>query len=343
MNSIWQQHLLNCGASIEANCVVNFGNPIKEMASLQSGAVLIDLSDFGLISFSGEDSQIFLQGQLTNDIRQVNSGKSQYSSYCTPKGRMLANFLIWQNDEHGYIMQLPVELQESIQKRLSMFVMRSKVKVTDISGLSIRLGIAGSNAKEILQNHYGNVPETPQEVIRIGDDTIINLPGNRFEIITIPENAANLWDALSKICTPVGSAAWEWYEIQAGIPRITTATQEQFVPQMVNYEVIGGVNFQKGCYPGQEIVARTQYLGKLKRRMYLAHLNTGAPAAGDDLFSPEMEGQASGMVVNVFPSPKGGYDLLAVIQISSAASETIHWKTLDGPALELQQLPYALP
>jgi len=341
MNSIWQQHLTSSGATIEANRVVNFGNPAKELESLQSGTALMDLSDFGLINFSGEDTQTFLQGQLTNDIRQVNAGKSQYSSYCTPKGRMLANFLIWQN-ENGYTMQLPIELQESIQKRLSMFVMRSKVKVSNISDSFIRFGVAGSKAKEILQKHYGEVPEATQDVKRIGDDTIINLPGSRFEIVTTPESAANLWSVLSKECTPVGNAAWEWFEIQAGIPRITAATQEQFVPQMVNYEIIGGVNFQKGCYPGQEIVARTQYLGKLKRRMYLAHLDSGTPVAGDDLFSPEMEGQATGMVVNVQPSPKGGYDLLAVIQITSAEAETILWKSLDGPALQLMQLPYKL-
>ena len=341
MNPTWQQHLISSGAVIENQRVVHFGNPAQENKSLQTETVLADLSDFGLIHFSGEDAQTFLQGQLTNDVRQVSPTKSHYSAYCSPKGRMLANFLFWQ-DESGYNMQLPAELRESIQKRLSMYVLRSKVKVSDLSDQYIRFGIGGQKSSEIMTKHFGETPQVPHEIKTIGQDRIINLPGNRFEIITTPENAPGLWDAMRQDCMPVGSAAWEWLEIQAGVPRITAATQEQFVPQMVNYEAIGGVSFQKGCYPGQEIVARTQYLGKLKRRMYLAHLDADTPAAGDNLFSQEMEGQASGMIVNVQPAPDGGYDLLAVIQISSAGAESIHWKALDGPALQLLPLPYPL-
>lgn len=341
MNSTWQQHLISSGAILEQQRVANFGNPAKELEALQTDAVLVDLSDFGLIQFAGEDTQTFLQGQLTNDVRKVTLSNSQYSGYCTPKGRMLASFLLWQNDQ-GYIMQLPAELRESVQKRLTMYVLRSKVKVSDISDAFVRLGLAGDKALEILQKHYADVPQTAHEIKMLGTDTVINLPGNRFEIVTTTENAPKLWDALRQDCTPVGSDAWDWLEIQAGVPRITASTQEQFVPQMVNFEAIGGVSFQKGCYPGQEIVARTQYLGKLKRRMYRAHIDTGSPAAGDELFSPEMEGQATGMVVNAHPSPLGGYDLLAVIQISSAENEAIHLKALDGPTLKLLPLPYAL-
>lgn len=341
MNSIWQQHLSNSGAKIENQRVVSFGDPAKELAALQSDTVIIDLSVFGLIQFAGEDTQTFLQGQLTNDVRKVTPANSQYSGYCSPKGRMLASFLLWQN-ESGYIMQLPAELRESIQKRLTMYVMRSKVKVSDISDESVRLGIAGDKALAVLQKRYGDAPKVAHEIMVFGTDTVINLPGNRFEVVTTPENAPALWDALRQDCTPMGSDAWEWLEIQAGVPRITAGTQEQFVPQMVNFEAIGGVSFQKGCYPGQEIVARTQYLGKLKRRMYLAHVDAGLPAAGDELFSQEMDGQATGMIVNAQPSPNGGFDLLAVIQISSADNEAMHLKALDGPILKLRTLPYSL-
>lgn len=132
--------------------------------------------------------------------------------------------------------------------------------------------------------------------------------------------------------------------IRAGIPTILPPTQEQFVAQMLNYELIGGVNFKKGCYPGQEIVARTQYLGKLKRRMYLARLESAAePQAGDELYSADMPEQATGMVVNAAPAPMGGFDVLAVIQTSSAEQHAIHWKSSDGPVLRLEVLPYAVP
>ena len=132
MNSIWQQHLINSGAILENQRIANFGHPATELEALQTETVMVDLSDFGLIQFAGEDTQTFLQGQLTNDVRKVTLTSSQYSGYCSPKGRMLASFLLWQNDQ-GYIMQLPAELRESVQKRLTMYVMRSKVKISDIS------------------------------------------------------------------------------------------------------------------------------------------------------------------------------------------------------------------
>ena len=343
MNSAWQQHLTQFGATFEDQRVLQFGDSNTEINAAASGTVLADLSHFGLIGFSGEDTQTFLQGQLTNDVRQVNATQSQYSSYCTPKGRMLASFLVWQNADSHFI-QLPAELQASIQKRLAMFVMRAKVKVRDASEEFIRFGMAGDEAEALLRTHFQTLPGAAQEVVHLEHSSVIRLPGNRFEIIAHPQHAAPLWDALSKAATPVGAGVWEWLDIQAGVPVISLATQDQFVPQMVNYEVIGGVSFTKGCYPGQEIVARTQYLGRLKRRMYLATLQTDTPpAAGDVLYGTDMEGQATGMVVNAQPAPDGGFNLLAVIQISSAEGSEIHWKTLDGPPLQLKPLPYSLP
>ncbi len=146
-----------------------------------------------------------------------------------------------------------------------------------------------------------------------------------------------------RCCASGGGACWDWLKIRAGIPAITLSTQEQFIPQMVNLEAIGGVSFHKGCYPGQEIVARTQYLGKIKRRMYLANIRSVRPvAAGDELFSADMAEQSSGMVVNAAPAPDGGFDVLAVIQTSSVGAGEIYWKTLDGPALKIMPLPYSV-
>jgi folate-binding protein YgfZ len=130
-------------------------------------------------------------------------------------------------------------------------------------------------------------------------------------------------------------------EIRAGIPVVTPTTQEAFVPQMVNLDLIGGVSFEKGCYPGQEIVARMHYRGTLKQRMYLAHVaGTDSPQAGDKLYSPAFGAQASGTIVNAARSPEGGHDLLASIQIASAAKGEVHLKSPDGPALQLLPLPY---
>jgi folate-binding protein YgfZ len=171
-------------------------------------------------------------------------------------------------------------------------------------------------------------------VIRVGED--------KFVLVLLPEQAATVWQALRPLATPVGAPVWDWLRLNAGIPMIVAATQEQFVPQMVNLEAIGGVSFQKGCYPGQEIVARSQYLGKLKRRMFLAQVDAEA-APGDALYSADFEGQTTGTIVNAAPSPLGGFDVLAVAQIESAQTQTLHLKSADGAALRLKPLPYALP
>lgn len=344
MNNDWQQFLHSRGAVIENGQVAHFGDPLEDIRRSGSEPILADLSHFALIRFAGEDAQAFLQGQLSNDVRLLNGRNSQWAAYCTPKGRMLATFLLWQDGTDGYLMQLPVSLAEAIRKRLSMFVLRSKVKISDESDQWVRLGVAGPGAARIVESVLGSVPAAAHDVLATRRGGVLRLPGDCFEILCAPGQAAELWSALAAHCRPVGSGRWDWHLIRAGIPVVLPATQEEFVPQMANFELVGGVSFKKGCYPGQEIVARTQYLGKLKRRMYLAHLEADqAPTPGDPLYSADMQEQASGMVVNAAPAPEGGYDLLAVIQTASVESQPIHWKTLDGPVLRLKELPYSIP
>ena len=352
MNPTWQSFLQNHNAVIdsviESGRVAHYGDAAAELKTTRSGTVLADLSHLGLIHFSGEDAEAFLQGQLSCDVRKITASSAQYGGYCTPKGRLLASLLIWRTDG-GYTLQLPSVLHAAIQKRLTMFVMRAKVKVADSSESLVRMGVAGSDAAALLEKILGEPGLSAAANLGVvqGEQgsnlDIIRLAADRFEIVIPPEQAPALWERLSKDAAPVGAACWEWLEIKAGIPVITPATQEQFVPQMANLEAIGGVSFQKGCYPGQEIVARTQYLGKLKRRMFLAHIQSATPVmAGDELFSADMAEQSSGMVVNAAPAPDGGFDLLAVIQIGSVEAGSVHWKALDGPALEIIPLPYTL-
>ncbi|MBZ0105841.1 MAG: folate-binding protein [Sulfuricella denitrificans] len=342
MNPNWQDFLSTAGAHIENQQLVHFGSPQEEMLAARNGSILTDLSHLSVIQFAGDDSEAFLQGQLSCDVKQATLAQARLGSYCTPKGRMLATFLLWRSEE-GFFMQLPAPLREAIQKRLAMYVMRSKVKVSDASAQRIRLGIAGEAAPAALAELGGVAPQDDYAVAHCGLVTAIRLPGLRFEILVAPENGAAVWQTLSRHCTPVGSGRWEWLEIQAGIPMVTAGTQEQFVPQMANMELIGGVSFTKGCYPGQEIVARSQYLGKVKRRMYRARLQSdAAPQPGDVLFGQGPSEQSGGMLVNVQPSPEGGFDLLAVILNASIESGAVHWKTPDGPKLELLDLPYTV-
>lgn len=344
MIASWQTFLESFGAVIQDGRVQHFGDPSAELRAALDQTIVADLSDMSLIQFAGEDAQTYLQGQLSNDLRELDGGNSQLSSYCTPKGRMLANFLLWQNAPNSYLAQLPASLREPVQKRLSMFVLRAKVKVSDASDAWIRLGLGGPGAGAVLTSVLGEVPPAVQGLQHHARGSILRLPGDLFELLIAPDQADAMWRQLTTHAKAVGGACWDGLMIRAGIPTILPATQEAFIPQMVNYELIGGVNFKKGCYPGQEIVARTQYLGKLKRRMYLGNLKLDtAPAPGDELFSADLPDQATGMIVNAAPAPDGGYDVLAVIQISSVEGNVIHWKSADGPALSVGVLPYALP
>lgn len=342
MNPVWQTYLRNNQASFKNNCVIHFGDISSELQHTQTNAILADLSHFDLIRFSGKDARAFLQSQLSCDVGEVSPLTAQYGSYCTPKGRVLANFLLWQlNDD--LIMQLPANLSVSIQKRLAMFVLRAKVDVTQASDDLVQMGIAGPHALSLISDIIKRPLSYFESLQVIGHEStrIICLSQQRFELITSLKNASSLWENLSIQARPVGPACWDWLTVQAGIPIIQAETQDMFLPQMINLDLIGGVSFKKGCYPGQEIVARTQYLGKLKRRMFLAHLETKETIkAGDTLFSSDMDDQPSGNIVNAAPSPQGGYDVLAVIQQSSLDSCTIHLKSLEGPVLQIKPLPY---
>ncbi|NOU01240.1 MAG: folate-binding protein YgfZ [Gallionella sp.] len=343
MNLDWQNFLAQRNAEIAEGIVQHFGDRMGEIHLTNTDTVLCDLHQFGALRVSGEEAQTFLQNLLSNDIREVTTHHTQLSSFNSAKGRMQATFLIWRDGE-DYILQLPRSLVETMRKKLSMYVLRAKVQVTDASDALVVLGLAGNNAEKILREIFVDVPLEPLSSLANAQVNILKIDDARFQIITTPTQAAALWTRLSLDAYPVGSTCWDWLNIHAGIPIILPQTQEQFVAQMVNFDVIGGINFKKGCYPGQEIVARTHYLGKLKRRMYLAHIDTTElPQAGDELFSSDMEGQASGMLANAASSPDGGYDVLAVVQMSSQATQSIHWKSLQGETLQFLPLPYSLP
>lgn len=341
MNQAWLDFLRGCGARVQDNGIVSdFGNPGEELSATSAGTVLVPLTAYGLIRVAGEDATTFLQNLLTNDVKGLPRGGVQHNSLCSPKGRMLANFLMWRDDA-GYVLQLATGLQPLIQRKLSMYVLRSKVKVSDAGTGLVPIGLAGPQAEEAVREVGGAAPEAAAPAAHYGAGTVLRLDARRFELLVPAEDAQQAWERLAAHTRPVGFPVWQRLDILAGWPLITEDTQEQFVPQMVNFELIGGVNFQKGCYPGQEIVARTQYLGKLKRRMYLAHVSASAQA-GSELFSPDLPDQACGMVVNAAPAPAGGADILAVMQMSSAEGGEVHLGGPAGPRLEFGTLPYSL-
>jgi folate-binding protein YgfZ len=342
MNPDWQNFLATQGAQIQDGMVQHFGDAAAERITTRDGTVLCDLSQFSILKVSGEEAKGFLHNLFSSDVNALTPQHALPSSFNTAKGRTLATFLIWRNDAN-YFLHLPQSLLATIQKKLSMYVLRAKVKIENVSDSTVCLGLSGASASNLLQQHFSPLPQNPLDVIHHEDISLIRLGADRFLISTAAPQATALWQQLSTDAKPVGSPCWDWLNIRAGIPVILPQTQEEFVPQMANLDLIGAVNFKKGCYPGQEIVARMQYLGKNKRRMYLAHVESDlAPQAGAELFSAEMEGQSCGMVVNAQAAPNGGYDLLAVIQIASHDAFPVHLGGLNGTRLQFQPLPYPL-
>ncbi|MEW5967091.1 MAG: folate-binding protein [Pseudomonadota bacterium] len=336
----WKNFLLSQGAVTDNGTVQHYGDPALERAAA-SGTVVADLSQLGLIAFEGEDTATFLQGQLTNDVRTLRADAAQWNGLCSPKGRLLGNFLMWRQGDDT-CLQLSGDITASVLKRLSMFILRARVKGRDASDETVRLVVAGPQAAAAVQTAMNALPEAPMHTAATANGWVVRVGADKFVLSVAPGHAEAVWQALRRSATPVGAPVWDWLRLNAGIPMVVAATQEQFVPQMVNYEVLGGVSFQKGCYTGQEIVARSQYLGKLKRRMFLAHVDADA-APGDSVYSADFDGQTSGTVVNAAPAPDGGSDLLVVAQTESAATQILHLRALDGPALTLKPLPYALP
>lgn len=302
----------------------------------------LNLSHLGLIRFSDADAQDFLHNQLTCDVNALSPGRSTYGAYCTPKGRVLASFLLWRT-EQGFFMQLPSSLREPIQKQLSRYILRAKVKAADATADWVLAGVMGHDAAPLVQRVAGETPQAVHEVAQTSSAMIIRLPGGRFEIAVARDKAPAVLEALAAGAGKADPEQWQHQIVRAGVPVILPPTQEAFVPQMINLDLIGGVSYDKGCYPGQEIVARMHFRGTLKQRMYLANVAAGEePQPGEKLFSPTFGEQACGTVVNAARSPDGGHDLLAVLQISAADQGDLHWKSLDGPPLKLLPLPYSV-
>ncbi len=348
MKTLWKQHLTDSGAEFDdaadGNIVMHYGNPEQEQEVAVSGTVFTDLTHLGIIAVHGADAQPFLQSQLGNDITALDSDHSQLSSYCTPKGRMLGLFRIFRSQDSFYL-RLPADTLDAVLQRLRMFVLRADATLEDASEAFIRIGVAGRKAADVLAAATGQaLPAGVNAVTRAGELTILRVPGiqPRFEVYAASiEAAKGLWDALNVDAAPVGMPAWRLLEILAGLPAVYAGTRELFVPQMANLQLVDGVSFSKGCYPGQEIVARMQYLGTLKRRMYLGRLGTDEPVApGASLFSGGDGEQAAGRIVDAQPHPDGGQAALAVLQISAVDAGDLHLGSADGPVFTLEALPY---
>jgi len=343
MNNDWANFLQTQQAHIDEIGVSHFGDDLA--VADQETNFICDLSQLGLLKFSGEDAANFLQGQLSNDVNALNGSQSQLSSYCSPKGRILASFRIFRDGDDFYLL-IPADTLAATQKRLQMYIMMSKVTIEDLSDETVRIGLSGEDATALLKQHTLNIPEGKNAYHQQDNVQLLSI-GDTFPRTILIGNADDLkpvWETAATKLAMKGYNSWQYMDIQEAIPSIVAANVDAFVPQMVNLHAIDGVSFSKGCYPGQEIVARMHFLGKLKRRMYRASVKSEqAPKPSDSLFSDSSRsGQGAGQVVNCAALADDNYEILAVIQISAEQEGELHLHSIDGPSLKIEDIPYSV-
>lgn len=290
------------------------------------------LSHLGVIRAQGEDAASFLQGQLTHDFLLLPDDAARLAAYCTAKGRMLASFVGWQRAPGEFLLVCSADLLAATVKRLSMFVLRAKVKLTDASDEFALYGLAGDAARSVL-----GADAAPWTRVRAG-------AADAIALYTADGVARALWCAPADAAPPAGPALslerWLQSEADSGVATVSAAVAEAFVPQMLNYESVGGVNFRKGCYPGQEVVARSQFRGTLKRRAYVAR--SAAPAAaGQEVWDGEDAQEPCGTVVQAAGNGDGSHAIVSM-QVGAAESDRLRLGGPQGAPLRLVPLPYLL-
>jgi len=349
----WTNHLAYAGACFGSNSSypsVDFGTLHADVNILIQSAVAVPLLHLGLICATGEDAGAFLHKLLSNDVAGLAANAVQWTSFNTAQGRMLANFLLWR-DGNGLCLAASADLLSALLKKLSLYILRAKVRLSLPEQERVLIGLAGAKAGEHLTRAALPVPKANMRQAVSAGQRVIRLNEGLFILDLPAAQAPAAFDSLRQAgITASGTASWQLASIRAGLPLITAATQETFVAQMLNFEIIGGVSFTKGCYPGQEIIARTQHLGKPKRRMFRIGLPSPAPVTGvpvgTALYSPAPEsgdGQAVGAIVNFASLPEGG-EALAVIRTECVCvGDEIHIGASDGPCIQVLGLPYEVP
>jgi folate-binding protein YgfZ len=294
------------------------------------------LDDWGVIRASGADAAKFLQGQLSNDVVGLPVERARLAGFCSAKGRLQASFVVWREAAgDGFLLACSASLLAPTLKRLSMFVLRAQCRLSDASGEVALWGVAGDAAATLSGD------AAAWERHEHGALTSIRLPDAAATTRCLVAAPAGV-----DIGLPAGGnvslAAWRWLEVQSGIVTIEAATVERFVPQMVNYELVGGVDFQKGCYPGQEVVARSQYRGTTKRRTFL--YDCDAPMrAGQDVYASAAR-EPAGTVASAAPHPSGrGASALVEVRLAALGEGELHLGSVDGPLLHQGALPYPVP
>ncbi len=338
MNQDWYDFLTSTNAAIFS------GQPLPYPSEKENYANKIyAIAELAVLTVTGNDAEQFLQGQTTCNIRDVSETQSSIGAFCTAKGRTISTFLIGKRQQ-SFLLVVPAELLPVVKKKLQLYVLRSDVHLNDSSDSYSLFGFIRTNS--VAENPL--VPEQPLAALPVNDGTVISLPtitaAPRCLAILPANTAIGIWkDYAAQGMQTGNSSEWRTLDILSGIPWLNLLTTEQFIPQMLNLDQLGGISLNKGCYTGQEIVARTHYLGKAKRKMYLAECHaTEPPEAGSAIIAPEdASDQAVGSILSL-QAMTTGFVMLIILQTGYAQSENLVLANRNRDRVTTSELVYLI-
>ena len=336
MHEPWQNAL--------ANSADDPAEPFPSIAELEvaarDGGLVAPLPELGILHVAGADAIEFLHNQLTQSITDIGEDETRLAAWCNPKGRARVLMRIVPSDS-GLLLIADAHVLEAITPKLQMFVLRAQVALTSLTPSEGLMGLAGPAAEALLTQTVGSLPSQINGLVRAGDLHVIRLPGDpspRYLLLAPAAQLSELWQQYRAALTRADAAFWKLLDIRAGLPDVLEQTQETFIPTMLNLEPLQGVVYEKGCYPGQEVIARMHYLGQLKRRMYRARIDIDPPTPGSLIV--DTNAAQAGIVVSAAPTAEGGSELLAVLRIDKATDTDL---SIDGSPITLLDLPYMPP
>lgn len=302
-------------------------------------AYITDLSNYGTLALDGPDATKFLQGQLTCQVETLQNGEALLGAYCSPKGSVISNFNICMHDDK-VMMHMAADVVDTVQTALAKYIVFSKAKLHNENQTWVRLGVWGNKATEIL-NQFAKAPDSDQQIATFDQGFIIctNAAAQRYVVYCQPEAAIDIWLELADLARPASTAAWEIEQIKDGLLYVGLEISEHYVPQMLNLQETGAINFQKGCYTGQEVVARMQYLGKLKRHLYLGRINSSTPLTVGMQIDSENRGNI-GRITSLADNGENSYWFTGVINIREAENDILCVGGIEGSSIEIDPLPY---
>lgn len=292
---------------------------------------MTDLSHLGLLDIRGEDAADYLHRQFTLNVLKLVELRGMMTAWCNPKGRVLATFILYHMPDH-YALLLPADQVDSIGKRLKMYVLRANVMISDLGSSQPRIGVSGHEAIDKLGQQFGKLPLDDWQLTLNDNITALRLPGTQPRLLLTGPTAelAGLWQSLESLCRPVGTNQWILADIEAGLPWINTATSGEFLPQMLDLEHIGGLVYDKGCYPGQEVIARLHFRGEVKQRLQRGETDSEPPSAGTPVYA--MDKQRAGTVIYSAATATGS----KMLAVATPGQDTLHIATPAGRLLKLE-------